>query len=103
MSAANEGNVMANDGVTVRPKVGIPSIAQARFLAGMWGSWTGRVPVNASGGHIDPTVERCALNEWIVPTGSTGKFPNGDAYMDHRLSDAGLEALARYFSKRYGP
>jgi len=83
------------------PKVAPASEAQARFLASIWGGFHQTVPIGD--GYVDPTVKRCVLNGWIVPTYKKGKFPSGKPYVEHILSEAGLRALARYLAKRYAP
>jgi len=77
---------------------GLPSDAQARRLAELWGT-------NRSvhiGGYADPTISVLLKRGWLTPQGVFGTYPNGTQFEKHHISPSGVGALAAYFIRKAG-
>ncbi len=72
----------------------VPSLAQAKLLARLWGEGRGV----CVGGYIDPTAAACIKRGWLSPNGETGTFPNGAPWVRHVASPYGLLALERFLA-----
>jgi len=64
--------------------------AQAKFIARAWGN---SQDVAYCEKHSTPTSRACVRNGWLVPTAKGGKYPNGDEYVWHEVSWAGVVAM----------
>ncbi|MBA3752930.1 MAG: hypothetical protein H0X01_02030 [Nitrospira sp.] len=82
------------------PKI---SAAQARALAK---SWCGE-PVSVSDNWNNATILAIKKRELIEPTGTTGVYPSGTPFQQHRISLLGKGALADFlwneFTKEMEP
>ena len=77
-----------------RPK--LPSTAQAKLLAKVWAGTA--VPTHADD-LTEPTTMACYSRGWLAETGEIGTYPNGRAYSELGLTDAGMLALAQFFNR----
>lgn len=73
----------------------LPSKTQAHFLAHFWGEGK----VYHLGGCDTPTAIVCVEQGWIIPNGDVGKFPNGQEWIGHAVSNLGLLALEKYLMR----
>jgi hypothetical protein len=69
---------------------------QAKFIARAWGNG-GEIAYSET--HASATQKVCKREGWIVPTAKGGRYANGDEYIWHEVSHAGLVALASKLSK----
>lgn len=73
-----------------------PSLVQARLIAKLWGQDREIIVSDAS----NPTVVACIKHEWLVPLGMGGKYPSGDPFEFHEVSNRGLLALETFLMSR---
>lgn len=71
----------------------IPSKAQAKLLAELWGRDKG-TPIGAAG--EDRTKQICVEHGWLAATSLEGTFPNGTPFKMYITSEAGLLALENF-------
>lgn len=71
----------------------LPTLAQAKRLAGIWGE---HKFAHISEKYSSSTDLVLVKRGWLFPTGIEGKFPNGAAYAEFYISADGLEALERH-------
>jgi len=76
--------------VTKKP---IPTLAQAKRLAAIWGE---HKFAHISKEYSSSTDLVLVKRGWIFPTGIEGKFANGTVYAEFYISADGLEALERF-------
>lgn len=77
-----------------RFKERVPSEAQAKRIAFLWGNWRPGVQID---GYIEPTTKVLLREGWIEPAGEKGQYPNGSEWELHTVSIKGLRALYTYF------
>lgn len=79
-----------------RFSINLPTEAQARMLALVWGNPNNRgVPVSDEG-YQNPTTMVCINKGWLEKSGHTGTWPNGTGYASYTVSTTGLNAVACY-------
>jgi hypothetical protein len=71
----------------------LPTVAQAKRLAGIWGE---HKFAHISEKYSSSTDLVLIKRGWLFPTGAQGKFPSGAAYAEFYISADGLEALERF-------
>lgn len=76
----------------------LPSIAQARLIAKLWGDIV-RPTIGVAkdeNGYSTPTTLSCVKAGWLEPTMAVTVMGRGAEYLEHRPSAAGLVALERF-------
>ncbi|MGY3527302.1 hypothetical protein [Bradyrhizobium sp. USDA 4452] len=71
----------------------VPTLAQAKRLAAIWGE---HKFAHISDKYSSSTDLVLVKKGWLFPTGIEGKYPNGAPYAEFYISDDGLEAIERF-------
>lgn len=71
----------------------LPSLAQAKRLAAIWGE---HKFAHISEKYSNSTDLVLVRRGWIFPTGIQGKYPNGAPYAEFYISAEGLKALEHF-------
>jgi hypothetical protein len=72
-------------------KIILPSIAQAKRLAGLFSGDFFR-----ASSFLSPTDRTILKHGWVSATGETGTFPNRAEFLIHKINADGLRALEQF-------